>query len=184
MAWGFATLAACGGKSASDNSDARGGSGPSSGGSVTGGTSGSSSGGTSGAGGAPTCANAPAGTLCVRGTPVGENETLAVGDRLRIDVMPAGCYSSSCTEVVTETCSIAGVGPDFVATAQLCLASNTDPRVGCTDDCGGASDALAKCESEEGLEAGDYTVALGDLSVSFTVPGTMSVSQACVGSRF
>ena len=43
---------------------------------------------------------------------------------------------------------------------------------------------LAPCESDDGLEAGDYTVALGDLSVSFTVPGTMSVSEACVGSPF
>jgi hypothetical protein len=138
VVWGFATLGACGGKSDSSDTDARGGSGASSGGSVTGGTSGSGSGGTSGTGGALTCADVPAGMLCVRGKPAGENETIVVGDRLRIDVAPTGCYSSSCTEVVTETCSVARAGAEFTASAELCLALTAAPNVGCTDDCGPA----------------------------------------------
>jgi hypothetical protein len=32
--------------------------------------------------------------------------------------------------------------------------------------------------------AGDYTVTLGELSVSFTVPGTIPLSAACDGSQF
>jgi len=80
------------------------------------------------------CANAPIGMLCVRGTPAGENERIAVGDSLRIDARPGGCYSSSCTDVVVEACSIARVGPNFMASAEFRLASPVDPNVGCTAD--------------------------------------------------
>jgi hypothetical protein len=174
-----ATLAACAGKSKSDKE------GSAAGGSAgvgMAGESGSSTGGTGGAAGAPICERAPVGILCVRGTPDGENERIAVGDPLRIDVMPSGCYSSSCTDVVVETCSVAGGAPDFTASAELCHASNADPNVGCTTDCGGGG--YAQCESEQPLAPGDYTVTLGELSVSFTVPGTLSIGAACDGSPF
>jgi hypothetical protein len=182
-----ATLAACAGKSKSDDNAAGGSSagGSAAGGSAAGGSArdaGSSTGGTGAAGGALTCERAPIGIVCVRGTPDGENERIAVGDRLRIDVMPRGCYSSSCTEVVIETCSVAGGGPDFTASAELCYARNGDPNVACTGDCGGGG--YAQCESEQRLAAGDYTVTLGELSVSFAVPGTLSIGAACDGSQF
>lgn len=183
MAW-VAVLTACGGKSDSGDTDAPGGSGASSGGTVTGGTSGSGSGGMSGTGGAPTCVNVHTGKLCIRGRPDGENERIVVGDRLRIEVTPEGCYSSSCTEVVVETCSVARVGYNFTASPEFCLGFTADPNVGCTDDCGGANDALAHCESDEGLEAGNYMLTFGELAFSFTVPGTISISEACASSSF
>src|SRR6185503_4461594 len=89
-----------------------------------GGTSGSSSGGTvgngggdtGGFGGVPICEDAPLAAFCVRGTPVGENEALEPGDHLRIELRPGGCYSSSCTEAIVQTCSVSGSGNHFVVT--------------------------------------------------------------------
>jgi hypothetical protein len=188
----LSALGACSGKTESrdgDTGDAagsggtRGGTaGSSSGTSGAGGASGSAGGGASGAGGTRPCTSVPVSMLCVRGTPAGENESLATGEPLRIDVMPSGCHSSSCTEAVVATCSITGTGAKLVATGEFCLASTADPGVGCTSDCGGGG--YARCESDGPLEAGDYTLSLGDLSVSFSVPGTLSIGQACDGSQF
>lgn len=169
---GFFALGACAGESESGRTDVCS-------------AMGSSWGGIGGTAGEPLCGDAQAGAvgvLCVRGTLDGENERIDVGDPLRIDVRQSGCHSSSCTEVVVETCSITGTGPDFTASAAFCLASTADPNVSCTADCGGGG--YARCESDERLEAGHYTVTLGDLSVSFTVPGMLSLGAACDGSQF
>ncbi len=146
----------------------------------TGGASGAS--GASGSGGAPMCPETPVGLLCVRGTVDGENERLAVGDTLRIEIAPRGCFSSSCTTTIVAECSITGGGPNLTATGTFCLASTADPMVGCTADCGGGGRAY--CEWDEPLEEGDYTVTLSDLSVSFTVPGTLPFASSCDGSQF
>jgi hypothetical protein len=159
-----------------------GGAGGSSGSDATGGAAGSSSGGSSGSGGAPMCSATPIGLLCVRGTPDGENESLEVGDPLRVQLHPQGCFSSSCTEPVVAECSVTGSGFDLTVTGEFCLASTADPGVGCTADCGGGG--FADCEGGQPLAAGDYTVTLGDLSVSFTVPGSLRYDEACDGSQF
>jgi hypothetical protein len=169
-----------GGSSGSSSGGASGTSAGGTSGTATGGASGTNTGG--GSGGTPMCTPAPIGTLCVRGTPDGENESLAVGDPLRVQLNPQGCFSSSCTEPVIAECSVTGGGPALTVTGEFCLTSNTDPGVGCTDDCGGGG--YAECQWGEPLEAGDYTVTLGALSVSFTVPGSLRYDEACDGSQF
>lgn len=147
-----------------------------------GGTSGSSSGGDEGFGGASTCQNVPVGTLCLRGTPSGENELLEVGERLRVEVRPGGCHSSSCTVAHVKSCTVSSSGTNLVATGEFCLSSIGGPGIGCTADCGGGE--MAACESDEPLQAGEYTITLGTLSVPFSVPGTLRPGRACVGSQF
>ena len=163
-----AALGACAGKSESDDGN-----------DGDAGAGGSDAGG--GSGGVPTCPLTPVGSLCVRGRPTGENESIAVGDPLRVQLAPQGCFSSSCTSVALAECSVTRSGPEFTVTAAFCLQTVTDPNVGCTADCGGGG--YATCESGP-LEAGDYTVTLGDLSMSFTVPGMINFRDACVGSQF
>jgi hypothetical protein len=128
------------------------------------------------------CSPAPIGTLCVRGTPDGENESFDVGDPLRVQLHPMGCFSSSCTDAVVTECNVTGSGPNLTVTGEFCLASTADPMVGCTADCGGGG--FADCQADEPLQAGDYTVTLGDLSVSFTVPGSLRYDENCDGSQF
>jgi hypothetical protein len=106
---------------------------------------------------------------------------VAVGDRLRVNLSPSGCHSSSCTHAVVAACSVERSGSGFAVEGEFCLANTAGPGVGCTEDCGGGG--TAKCESDEPLEAGSYAVTLGDLSVSFTVPGTLSLGTACDGER-
>jgi hypothetical protein len=165
-------------------SSAMGGTAGKGGGTSGGGTSGgTNAGGSIGAGGdAALCSDVPVAQLCVVGTPIDSGDALAVGDKLTVRVTPGGCLSSSCTRVDVARCTITGAGPDFTAEGEFCLADTGGPGTACTADCGGGG--FADCESEVTLSAGEYSVTLGDLSVTFTVPGTLGPGEGCDGTRF
>jgi hypothetical protein len=128
---------------------------------------------------APQCSPVPIGELCVRGTISGTEEILEEGDALRIQAIPSGCFSSGCTRVDVSTCSVELGDLAHSAQGEFCLASFGGD---CDPDCGGAG--FAECTSEGGLEPGEHTVTLGDLSVTFSVPGVLPLGGICDGSAF
>jgi hypothetical protein len=83
--------------------------------------------------------------------------------------------------VRVATCSVRGMMP-FVVDAHFCLESSGGPGVACTADCSGGG--YATCEPSAALTAGQHTVQLGGLSVTFTVPGALPVGGECIGSPF
>jgi len=134
-----------------------------------------------GTGDGAACTDAPIGRLCVRGQQGSSGEAIAVGDKLKIQVYPRGCLSSSCTRVDVHTCSVSG-SADFTSDGRFCLASTAVPGGGCTADCNGGG--FADCESTATLTAGQHTVTLGTLSVTFTVPSTLQFGGECDGQPF
>lgn len=162
-------------------------------GASSGGSGGASSGGvassgTGGAGGtnsggsgamANACSPVPVARLCVMGLPLGSGDQISVGDRLQVGVTPQGCFSSSCTEAVIANCSVTGHGPTFEVSAEFCYATTDDPP--CTKDC--SAGKAARCMSETPLAEGEHTVTLGELSVTFTVPGIILPNVACASAE-
>jgi hypothetical protein len=144
-----------------------------------GGTGGSGSG-SGGTGMLPACTPVAPAMLCVRGNPVPNGEMIENGGLLLVEVYPEGCWSSSCTYVAQANCSIAA-GDVFRVGASFCFTAETDPNVGCTDDCGGGG--LAECKGGP-LVTGDQRVTLGDLELVLSVPSTLPVGGVCVGSQF
>jgi hypothetical protein len=135
-----------------------------------------------GADAASACTETPAARLCVRGpTSTSAGEPLKVGDKLKIQVEPRGCFSSSCTEVRVATCTVSGTAP-LAVDAHFCLASSAAPGVGCTADCAGGG--FAVCAPAAALTAGQHTVKLGGLSVTFSVPGNLPAGGECIGAPF
>jgi hypothetical protein len=131
--------------------------------------------------GEPSCIHYPAGTLCVRGTPSSAGRDMLVeGDKLRIQVTPDGCFSSSCTSVDVATCAVRGSGTAFTATSEFCLTELHDGTP-CTEDCGGGG--FAECEASAALSAGTHTVTLDTLSVTFTVPGLLDPDSSCASTN-
>jgi hypothetical protein len=129
----------------------------------------------------PACHDVEVGRLCVRGVSGWTGESLNIGDKLKIMVMPRGCWSSSCTRSGESSCSVSVAGFfAFAAEGHFCLAG-TGASV-CTPDCSGGR--FAECESTATLPAGQNTVTLGNLSVTFTVPSTVPFGGTCVGSEF
>jgi hypothetical protein len=124
--------------------------------------------------------DAPIGRLCVRGDTSGATGEEVVADRpLRIEVMPGGCRSSSCTESRAAVCVATRTGDAIDVDARFCLDSTpADPTQGCTDDCGGGGQAA--CFVDE-LPAGSYTITIGTLSVALDVPSTLPFGGACDG---
>lgn len=122
---------------------------------------------------------APPGKLCVRGTPTSEGEVLTGGEPLKVQVHPKGCFSSSCTTIHEASCTATGAGSINVD-ALFCL-SPTDDTV-CTPDCSGGG--FADCATAASLPDGVYTVTMGDLSVTVTVPDTLPFGGLCAGSQF
>lgn len=145
------------------------------------GTSGASAG--SGAAGAGVagdggvCQLATIGSLCVLGTPASTGQDLIPGTPLVVSLQPAGCYSSSCTKLVSSSCNYLGSGGMYWISGFVCLKTEGDA---CTDDCGGAR--AVPCEPGVTLEAGEYTVGLGgsSKSVSFKVPSHVPDGGLCV----
>jgi hypothetical protein len=117
----------------------------------------------------------------VRGQTSSTGETLGVGDRLKIQVFPLGCHSSSCTDAHVSTCSVSG-DSTFTAAGEFCLGPAPFPRGPCSADCNGGG--FADCESTATLTAGQHTVTLGALSVTFTVPSTLQFGGECDGQPF
>jgi hypothetical protein len=122
------------------------------------------------------CNYAPIGAFCVVGTPSGDGEDLVEGMPLTVSMRPAGCYWSSCTELVSSDCNYIGSDGVYGVSGFVCLA-----RVGdiCTDDCGGGGNPI--CEPGITLSAGDYTVGIGgtSLAVKFQVPSHVSGGALC-----
>jgi len=125
------------------------------------------------------CSPVPIARLCVMGLPLGSGDQISVGDRLQVGVTPQGCFSSSCTEAVIANCSVTGHGPTFEVSAEFCYATTDDPP--CTKDC--SAGKAARCMSETPLAEGEHTVTLGDLSVTFTVPGIILPNVACASAE-
>jgi hypothetical protein len=66
--------------------------------------------------------------------------------------------------------------------AHFCIGSTASAGVGCTTDCSGGG--FATCDASGALTAGQHTVQLGGLSVTFTVPGLFPFGGECIGSPF
>ena len=126
----------------------------------------------------PACKQYDAGELCVRGTPSGDGELLAVGDSLQVTVRSSGCFSSSCTKTVQASCAI-GSGAGFEVKANFCIADTSVPGGGCTADCGNVH---ADCSFGQPLSAGEHQVKLGTLAVGFQVPSKLPLGGLCAGS--
>ena len=132
---------------------------------------------TGAAGAGNACQLATIGSLCVLGTPAADGQDLVVGAPLTVSLQPAGCYSSSCTQLVSSSCNYLGSDGTFWISGFICLAREGDI---CTDDCGGAH--AVSCAPGVTLEARQYTVGLGGTSksVSFTVPSHVPDSALCL----
>jgi hypothetical protein len=127
------------------------------------------------------CSPATMGTLCIVGNPIDSGDVLMAGAPLVLALRPEGCFSSSCTKVVTSSCDVKPDGNDFYVGANLCLAQVSDPTVGCTDDCGGGGQLL--CNSAYVLTEGTHTVhyVSGEvpLDLTFTVPSIVIGDTQC-----
>jgi hypothetical protein len=129
------------------------------------------------AGAGSACQLATIGSLCVLGTPTSTGQDLSAGMPLMVSLQPAGCYSSSCTQLVSSSCNYLGSDGKYWISGFICLATSGGA---CTDDCGGAH--AVSCEPGVTLEAGEYTVGLGgsSKSVSFKVPSHVPEGALCV----
>lgn len=121
------------------------------------------------------------GQLCVRGTPAAGNvEVLEVGKPIQIQTWPKGCFSSSCTDIHTATCSVTTDTFETTVNALFCLEALPEPI--CTPDCSGGG--FANCETEPISTMGTYTVKSGGLSLLVRVPSELPVGGSCVGELF
>jgi len=130
------------------------------------------------------CASTAVGKLCVRGQfdAASNQEVLTAGGPVRFEVMPKGCFSSSCTVVHEASCKVAvGAGKDYQVTGTFCLEDTSGQQPGCTADCNGGG--FANCQ-ENTVAAGSYTATAGGLQVSFTVPSMLPLGGTCVGMQF
>jgi len=115
----------------------------------------------------------------VLGTQTADGQDLVVGAPLVVSLRPAGCYSSSCTRLVSSSCNYLGSDYKYWISGFICLAREGEI---CTDDCGGAQPV--KCTPGVTLQAGEYTVGLGGsaLSVSFKVPSHVPDGALCLST--
>ncbi|MBI5610883.1 MAG: hypothetical protein HY902_18535 [Deltaproteobacteria bacterium] len=128
-----------------------------------------------------TCTPAQPARLCVRGKPTATGEALAAGETMQLQVTPKGCYSSSCTKVVTATCAASLTAGTWSVAATFCLQDTSGAGRGCTADCGGGG--LASC-SGGAWTAGTHKLVLGGESVTVTVPSELPFGGVCAGNPF
>ena len=125
------------------------------------------------------CTPTPAGKMCIRGKMVAGGEAIEAGDPVQIHVYPKGCFSSSCTQKVTTTCTAMPGNLTTFVTAEFCFAPTGGP--GCTADCSGGG--FASCDG--GLWGiGEWPFKLDGLAVTVTVPSKLPFGGVCVGSPF
>lgn len=122
----------------------------------------------------------PAGEVCLRPLAGGSDE-LEEGDSAVLVIVPAGCYSSSCTQIFDARCSVVGSGNERQVITHFCLSEDTSGAVGCTADCGGGGTADCRLS---GLGAGDHTIQVDDLTLEFSIPTTVPPLGICTGSPF
>ena len=123
------------------------------------------------------------GQLCVRGEMSATGEELVAEAPLKVQLMPKGCFSSSCTKIYESSCTVKLDAADAtVATVSglFCLEPTGDLM--CTPDCSGGG--VAGCETETAVGEGSYTVAAGDLHVEVAVPSSVPFGGVCAGSPF
>jgi hypothetical protein len=122
-----------------------------------------------GAAGAGSCELADIGSFCVVPNRLELGTALVAGMQLGLELRPAGCYSSSCTQLVSSSCNYIGMNGEYTITPFVCLATEGDA---CTDDCGGGGTPL--CYPNLVLQEGTYAISLAGTSqwVKFQVPST------------
>lgn len=129
----------------------------------------------------PLCSSAALGSMCIVGTAIDSGDVLVAGAPLTLMFRPSGCYSSSCTKVISSSCDVKPDGDDFYVAADLCLAQASGPDVACTDDCGGGG--LLTCNSGYVLTEGTHTVHYAGgavpLELTFTVPSIVLGDTQC-----
>ncbi len=148
-----------------------------------GGTGGAgATGGAGGAGGAGgTCTNFEVGRVCVRGEIDAQNnqEVLTTNGVVRFQLVPKGCFSSSCTIIHEASCTVTPTGPGgFDLSGTFCLGSTSGA---CTPDCSGGG--FANCEANA-VAAGTYAASINGLMLSFDVPSSLPLGGVCVGNPF
>lgn len=135
----------------------------------------------------------PRGSGCsVEGCPYGDTSvgqvcisapgdgSLDPGDDLAVEVMPAGCFSSSCTVVYRSLCELRQTdATTFEVDAVFCLRQFGEV---CTEDCGGGGST--RCARTGGLDMGDYTLRAGDVEMDFSVPSEIPPGGLCAGAPF
>ncbi len=134
----------------------------------------------------------PVGQVCISAPGDG---SLDPGDDLAVEVIPAGCFSSSCTIVYRSLCELHRADErTFELDAAFCLRQHGEV---CTADCGGGGSA--RCAYAGGLDAGDYTLRAGGrrsggrrsggrrsggLEMAFSVPVEIPPGGLCAGDPF
>jgi hypothetical protein len=100
---------------------------------------------------------------------------------VRFQLVPEGCFSSSCTKIHEASCMVMPAAPGgFELTGTFCL-ENLEGQQGCTPDCSGGG--FATCEVS-GVAAGTYTASINGLMLSFEVPSSLPLGGMCAGSPF
>ena len=128
-------------------------------------------------GDAAMCTDYDVGRLCVHGTRTDSGEMLTADAPVRFMVMPNGCHSSACTMQEIASCTATVSDSAIQVEGRFCLRTEGD----CTlPDCSGGG--FAECMLADNLPDGDYTVTLGGLSVSFTIPSMIDFGGACDGT--
>jgi len=101
--------------------------------------------------------------------PVEFDYTLQADDPKEIVVFfPAGCLSSSCSEVLEASCEVAFSGNEIEVTSRGLLEQDTSPNRECTADCGIMT---ARCAVPDSVAAGEWTIVHGDQTTLVVVPG-------------
>ena len=131
-------------------------------------------------GATPACVNTASAKLCVRGKPVADGELIEVGSPITVQVYPKGCFSSSCTSIVTATCTALPGNVTTFITGQFCL---TDVSAGgaCTPDCSGGG--FAECEAGTWAQ-GTWPFSLDGTIVQVTAPSKLPFGGTCAGNPF
>jgi hypothetical protein len=129
---------------------------------------------------APMCTQTPIAQLCIRGTQTQQGEDLKVGEPVKLQLAPKGCFSSACTVAEVHSCQASLQNYVVSVSGEFCI--RTDNGQCTLPDCGGAG--YANCDSGTSLQAGQYTAKVGDLTVNFVVPSTLPFGGTCVGDPF
>ena len=103
---------------------------------------------------------------------------MVVGAPLMLTQRVSGCYSSSCTKLVSSGCNAIGMDGKYAVSNFTCLASEGDV---CTDDCGGAP--TVPCDLGMTLKEGDYVLTMAPYSqpeLRFHVPSHLPGGSLCI----
>jgi len=125
--------------------------------------------------------------LCILGLPVPmatiPTAVLQPDTPLEFRLRPAGCFSSSCTQIFRANCSVLGLeGNTLDLNADFCVAEDRQAGAACTPDCNLGFDAV--CNYFPGLPEGSYKATVDGLELSFQIPSGVPLDGLCVGAPF